>query len=93
MNVRIRYAAAGAGDATNRLCERMNREGAIEALGEDEAPLTGRRRLMQISDDLFLGTKGHVVRVRKRDGKEVWRTKLKGSNLVVVVVEPDGIFA
>ena len=48
---------------------------------------------MQFSDDLFLGTKGHVVRVRKRDGKEVWRTKLKGSNLVVVVVEPDGIFA
>ena len=33
------------------------------------------------------------MRVRKRDGTEVWRTKLKGSNLVVVVVEPDGIFA
>ena len=48
---------------------------------------------MQLADDLFLGTKGHVVRVRKGDGKEVWRTKLKGSNLVVVVVEPDGIFA
>ena len=48
---------------------------------------------MQLEDDLFLGTKGHVVRVRKRDRKEVWRTKLKGSNLVVVMVEPDGIFA
>ena len=44
-------------------------------------------------DDLFLGTKGCVVRIHKRDGKEVWRTKLKGQNLVVVVVEPDGIFA
>ena len=48
---------------------------------------------MKISDDLFLGAKGHVVRIRKRDGEEVWRTRLKGSHLVVVVVEPDGIFA
>ena len=48
---------------------------------------------MGLSDDLFLGTKGHVVRVRKRDGEEVWRTRLKGSNLVVAVVEPDGVFA
>ena len=48
---------------------------------------------MQFSDDLFIGSKGHVVRVRKRDGKEVWRTKLRGRNLVVVAVEPDGIFA
>ena len=48
---------------------------------------------MQFADDLFLGTKGCVVRIHKCDGKEVWRTKLKGQNLVVVVVEPDGIFA
>ena len=48
---------------------------------------------MGLSDDLFLGTKGHVVRIRKHDGEEVWRTKLKGSNLVVVVVEPDGLYA
>ena len=48
---------------------------------------------MEIKDDLFIGAKGHVVRVRKRDGKELWRTKLKGGNLVVVAVEPDGVFA
>ena len=48
---------------------------------------------MQLADDLFLGTKGCVVRIRKRDGKEVWRTKLKGRDLVVVAIEPDGIFA
>ena len=48
---------------------------------------------MQLADDLCLGTKGCVVRIRKRDGKEVWRTKLKGRDLVVVAVEPDGIFA
>ena len=45
---------------------------------------------MQLVDDLFLGTKGCVVRIRKRDGREVWRTKLKGRDLVVVAVEPDG---
>ena len=48
---------------------------------------------MGLSDDLFLGTKGHVVRIRKRDGEEVWRARLKGSDLVVVVVEPDGLYA
>ena len=48
---------------------------------------------MQFADDLFLGTNGCVVRIRKRDGKEVWRAKLKGRDLVVVAVEPDGIFA
>ena len=48
---------------------------------------------MEPKDDLFIGTRGHVVRVRKRDGKDLWRTRLKGGNLVVVAVEPDGIFA
>ncbi len=48
---------------------------------------------MQLADDLFLGTRGCVVRIQKRDGQEVWRTKLKGRDLVVVAVEPDGIFA
>ena len=48
---------------------------------------------MEFADDLFLGMKGCVVRIRKRDGEEVWRTKLKGRDLVVVAVEPDGIFA
>ena len=49
--------------------------------------------MMEFADDLYLGIKGCVVRIRKRDGEEVWRTRLKGRDLVVVVVEPDGIFA
>ena len=48
---------------------------------------------MELADDLYLGTKGCVVHIRKRDGEEVWRTRLKGRDLVVVAVEPDGIFA
>lgn len=48
---------------------------------------------MEFADDLFLGTRGCVVRIRKCDGKELWRAKLKGRDLVVVAVEPDGIFA
>lgn len=48
---------------------------------------------MEFADDLFLGTRGCVVRIRKCDGEEVWRAKLKGRDLVVVAVEPDGIFA
>ena len=42
---------------------------------------------------LYLGIKGHVVCVRKEDGKELWRTHLKGSGFTNVVVEPDGLFA
>ena len=44
-------------------------------------------------DSLYVGIRGHVVRVRKRDGEELWRTKLKGGSYVNVVVEPDGLFA
>lgn len=42
---------------------------------------------------LYLGIKGHVVCVRKEDGKELWRTPLAGRGFTNVVVEPDGIFA
>lgn len=44
-------------------------------------------------DSLYVGISGHVVRVRKRDGEEIWRTKLKGGSYVNVVLEPDGVFA
>ena len=44
-------------------------------------------------DSLYVGIRGHVVRVRKRDGEELWRTKLKGGSYVNVVLEPDGLFA
>ena len=49
--------------------------------------------MMEFADDLYLGIRGCVARIRKRDGEEVWRTRLKGRDLVVVAVEPDGIFA
>ena len=42
---------------------------------------------------LYLGIKGHVVCLRKEDGKELWRTSLKGRGFTNVVVEPDGVFA
>ena len=42
---------------------------------------------------LYLGIKGHVVCIRKEDGKEQWRTPLKGRGFTNVVVEPDGVFA
>ena len=48
---------------------------------------------MLVDDSLYLGIRGHVVRVRKRDGEELWRTKLKASSYVNVVVEPDGVYA
>ena len=42
---------------------------------------------------LYLGIKGHVVCIRKEDGKELWRSHLKGGGFTNVVVEPDGLFA
>ena len=45
------------------------------------------------TDHLYLGIRGHVVCIRKHDGQEQWRTKLKGSDLTCVVVEPDAIYA
>ena len=44
-------------------------------------------------EHLYLGIKGHVVCIRKWDGKERWRTRLKGRGFTNVVVEPDGIYA
>lgn len=42
---------------------------------------------------LYIGIKGHVLCIRKEDGKEQWRTPLKGGRFTNVVVEPDGVFA
>lgn len=42
---------------------------------------------------LYIGIKGHVACIRKEDGKELWRTSLKGRGFTNVVVEPDGVFA
>ncbi|MEQ3697143.1 MAG: PQQ-binding-like beta-propeller repeat protein [Pseudomonadales bacterium] len=42
---------------------------------------------------LFLGIKSHVVCIDKRDGKELWRTKLKSSTIINVYYEDDQVFA
>ncbi|WP_298633631.1 PQQ-binding-like beta-propeller repeat protein [uncultured Umboniibacter sp.] len=42
---------------------------------------------------LFLGIKSHVVCIDKRDGKELWRTKLKSSTITNVYYEDDQVFA
>ncbi|RMA80970.1 PQQ-binding-like beta-propeller repeat protein [Umboniibacter marinipuniceus] len=42
---------------------------------------------------LFLGIKSHVVCLDKRDGKELWRTKLKTSTVTNVYYENDQVFA
>ncbi|MBE8168019.1 MAG: PQQ-binding-like beta-propeller repeat protein [Shewanella sp.] len=42
---------------------------------------------------LFLGISNHVVCVNKRDGQELWKTKLKSSTITNVYYENDKIFA
>ncbi len=46
-------------------------------------------------DDLFVAIKHSVVRIRKSDGTEVWRTNLprRASQLVTLAVEPDALYA
>ena len=37
-----------------------------------------------------------MLRIRKSDGREVWRTKLQGrmsGSLITLAVEPDGVYA
>lgn len=46
-------------------------------------------------DDLFIAIKNSIVRIRKTDGTEVWRTSLprRASQLVTLAVEPDAVYA
>ena len=46
-------------------------------------------------DDLFVAIKNSIVRIRKSDGTEVWRTTLprRASQLVTLAVESDGLYA
>ncbi len=48
-----------------------------------------------LEDDLFIAIRDCVVRIRKSDGLEVWRTKLpkRPSTLVTIAVERDGLYA
>ncbi len=43
-------------------------------------------------DRIFLGMKGHVVCLNRKDGSEVWRTKLKSSQLTNVVLEQSNLY-
>lgn len=44
-------------------------------------------------DKLFLGIGNHVVCLSKKNGEELWKTKVKSSTLTNVYYEDDCIFA
>ena len=46
-----------------------------------------------IQELVFVGIKDVVVAVRRRDGVEIWRTKLKGGGFVNVFWDGEGLFA
>ena len=45
------------------------------------------------SDDLYLGIRGHVVCVSKRNGSEKWRTKLRSGSITNVYAMENEIYA
>ena len=44
-------------------------------------------------NNLYLGAKGAVVAIDRRDGKEIWRTELKGSGFVLVLLDRNLVLA
>ncbi|MYD43027.1 MAG: PQQ-binding-like beta-propeller repeat protein [Gammaproteobacteria bacterium] len=48
---------------------------------------------MKLKSMLILGVKGHVVCLRKEDGREVWRTHLRGRGNTTVLRDGDRVFA
>ena len=42
---------------------------------------------------IYLGAKGSVVAIDRQNGKQRWRTALKGSGFVLVVLDRDLVFA
>ncbi len=44
-------------------------------------------------DKLFLGINNHVVCLSKKTGEQIWKTKLKRSNITNVYFENDALFA
>ena len=42
---------------------------------------------------IYLGAKGAVVALDRHDGNEIWRTQLKGSGFVLVVLDADLVLA
>ena len=53
---------------------------------------------MSTSDTLFIGVKGHVIAFSKRDGKQLWKTPLKGgfqpydASFVTVLAESERLY-
>lgn len=41
---------------------------------------------------LFLGIKSHVVCINKKDGEQLWATKLKSSTITNVYYEDEKVF-
>jgi outer membrane protein assembly factor BamB len=54
---------------------------------------------MNTMDTLFVGLKGHVIALNKRDGSQLWKTKLRhgllvgGDSFVTVLAERERIYA
>lgn len=48
---------------------------------------------MRSQDLVLVGLKGHVVCIRKTDGTELWRTKLKRSGMVTICRINECVFA
>ena len=53
---------------------------------------------MNTSDTLFVGLNGHVIAFSKRDGTQLWKTKLKGrfqvveANFVTVLADGEQVY-
>ena len=48
---------------------------------------------MKESKHVFLGIKAHVVCINLQTGKEIWKTEVKRSQLISIVVEDDIVVA
>lgn len=46
-----------------------------------------------MDDTIYIGMKGSVLALEKMTGKELWRTHLKSSHFVVVVLDGDLVIA
>jgi len=44
-------------------------------------------------DTLFVGIKNYLVALHRKDGNELWRTKLKGSDFTTVLWDGEDLFA
>lgn len=48
---------------------------------------------MAMKNVIIIGVGGHVVSIDAATGNELWRTKLKGSDIVTISVQGDRIYA